>query len=419
MGTFIEFYDFAIYGYTSATIATLFFPGSDPAAALLATFAVYGVAFVMRPLGGVFFGRMGDRIGRRRVLTIVLSLVGVSTAAIGCLPTHAQIGTLAPLLLVLCRLVQGFSAGGEAVGAISFAYEHAPANRRGLWAATVIAVGAVPSMFSALLVLGISNSMSAEAYTSWGWRIPFLIAIPLSVVALYLRLKTDESPAFEQARKNDVVARSPLRTTISQHYRTVLWIVAFSGLSALGYYLFIGYLVPYIEAVLGLDQDVALISNALGVGVYAVALPLAGLVGDHIGRKKLLIVGSAAIAVVSVPAFLLVSSGSLAAAIAGQCLLALCVCVFGGATYCYCVELFPTNVRFTAGAIGYNVGFAAFGGSAPYVSQYLVNTTGSSLAPGFYVGAVALLVFLACWKAPLSRTDPAKAREAGPAGAMS
>lgn len=398
VGTFIEFYDFAIYGYTAVIIAKLFFPDADPIAGLLSTLAVYGLAFFARPLGGIYFGRLGDRIGRKRVLMIVLLLVGAATALIGFLPTFAQIGYLAPLLLVVLRLVQGFSAGGEAVGAITLAYEHAPKERRGMYATTVIAIGAVPSIFSALLVLAISSSMSDQAFSEWGWRIPFWLAVPFSLIALYIRARTSESEEFTRSVEAEGSTGMPFRQVITQNWRNILWVILLAGLSSLGYYLLVGYLVPYSQVVLHMDKTTSLVSNAIALGVYAGMLILAGLLGDLFGRKRIMVIGATLVAMLSVPAFLLVQSGSFAGAIFGQVLLSLTIPLVGAATYPYAVELFPTIGRYTAGAIGYNVGFAVFGGSAPYVSQALIGATGVTLAPAFIVGGFAVLVvILAFW----------------------
>jgi MHS family proline/betaine transporter-like MFS transporter len=403
VGTFIEFYDFAIYGYTAATIAVLFFPSGDPLASLLSALAVYGIAFFMRPLGGIFFGRLGDRIGRKRVLMMVLLLVGISTALIGFLPTHGQIGYLAPVLLVGLRLLQGFSAGGEAVGAMTLAYEKAPANRRGMYATTVIAIGAVPSIFSALLVLAIQSNMTGDAYESWGWRIPFWLAIPLSLIALYIRNRTNESEEFLAAKEKAGGVTPTFGQILKRNGRNILWLVLIAGTSSLGYYLLVGYLVPYSQVVLEMDQTTALLANAIALAVYATMLILAGLFGDLWGRKRIMVIGAISTAVLAIPAFLLVGSGSMGGAILGQVLLAITVPLVGAATYPYAIELFPTLGRYTAGALGYNIGFALFGGTAPYVSQAIVNATGFRLTPAFLVLGVALLLVALSWWIPGSR----------------
>lgn len=403
VGTFIEFYDFAIYGYTAVTIAVLFFPDADPLAALLSALAVYGIAFFMRPLGGIYFGRLGDRIGRKRVLMMVLLLVGLSTALIGFLPTYAEIGYLAPALLVVLRLMQGFSAGGEAVGAMTLAYEKAPANRRGMYATTVIAIGAIPSIFSALLILGIQSAMSPQMFNEWGWRVPFWLAIPLSLIALYVRNRTNESEEFLDAKAKAGGQLPTFGGVIRRNWRNIGWLVLIAGTSSLGYYLLVGYLVPYSQAVLKMDQATALFANAIALAVYATMLILAGLFGDLWGRKRIMVIGAIGTAVLAIPAFMLVGSGSMAGAITGQVLLAITVPLVGAATYPYAIELFPTLGRYTAGALGYNIGFALFGGTAPYVSQAILNATDFRLTPAFLVLGMALVLVAVAWWIPGSR----------------
>lgn len=403
VGTFIEFYDFAIYGYTAVTIAVLFFPEADPLASLLSALAVYGIAFFMRPLGGIFFGRLGDRIGRKKVLMMVLLLIGVSTALIGFLPTFAQVGYLAPLLLVVLRLAQGFSAGGEAVGAMTLAYEKAPANRRGMYATTVIAIGAVPSIFSALLILAIQSSMSPEAFAEWGWRVPFWLAIPLSLIALYVRNRTKESEEFLEAKSKVGDNLPSFGKVLRRNGKNIVWLALIAGTSSLGYYLLVGYLVPYSQVVLEMDRGTALLANAIALAVYATMLILAGLFGDLWGRKRIMLIGAISTAVLAIPAFLLVGSGSLGGSILGQVLLAITVPLVGAATYPYAIELFPTLGRYTAGALGYNIGFALFGGTAPYVSQAILNATGFRLTPAFLVLGVALVLVAVAWWIPGKR----------------
>ncbi|TCP54238.1 MHS family proline/betaine transporter-like MFS transporter [Tamaricihabitans halophyticus] len=394
VGTFVEFYDFAIYGYCAPVIAAQFFPGTNQVAALLSTFAVYGIAFVIRPLGGVLFGALGDRIGRRGVLSAVLLLIGIATATIGLLPTYHQIGLFAPLLLVLCRLLQGLSAGGEAIGATSFVYEHAPAGRRGMWVTIVIAMSALPSVVAALFVFGLTSGLSEDAFNSWGWRIPFLVALPMSLIGLYIRMRTEESPEFEQVRTEKQITTTPVRDSFRQHLGSMVFVFCFAALSALGFYFLIGYLATYLDVVAGLSREHALLSNSVALLVFTFLLPVCGRISDSVGRKRMLLAGAAMVAICGVPAFLLIGAGGLLPAILGQVLLAAALCVFGGGSYPSFVEMFPTATRFTGAAISYNIGYAALGGTAPFVGTYLVSVSGNDLAPSFYLAVVAAAVFL-------------------------
>lgn len=406
IGQFIEFYDFTLYGLSAVTLSHLFFPGQNALAGLLATFATFGVAFLVRPLGGLFFGALGDRIGRRKVLFITLLSIGAATALIGLLPTYASIGVLAPILLVLCRLVQGFSAGGESVGAPAFVFEHAPLERRGFWINVTLAATALPSVVGGTLILVLSSTMSPEAFDSYGWRIPFLLALPLAFFGLWIRSKTEESEAFKQVlRKHEHKEYSPIRQAFRENRIRMLQVICVMALTAMGFYFLSGYFVSYVQVTGDLSREASLAANALAMALYAVLLPIGGIIGDRVGRKPMLITGAAALAVLAIPCFMLVTSGSLAMAIAGQLLFVVPMCIYGGGCYTFFVEIFTTETRFTSAAISYNVAYAVFGGSAPFIGTMLVSTTGKDSAPGFYMAAAALLVllFLVFTKVPETR----------------
>ncbi|WP_461168605.1 MFS transporter [Arthrobacter sp. Z1-15] len=394
VGQFIEFYDFTLYGLTAVTLSQLFFPGSNPITALLATFATFGVAFVVRPLGGIFFGAIGDRIGRRRVLSITLIAIGGATALMGMLPTYAQIGAWAPALLVLCRLIQGFSAGGESVGAPSFVFEHAPVNKRGFWINITIAATALPSVVAGTMILILSQSMSDESFTSWGWRLPFLLALPLALFGVWIRSRTVESDAFKNAKAEQPKEFSPIRETLRENKLRMVQVIFVMGLTAMGFYFLSAYFVSYVQTTGELSREQSLMVNAAALALYAVLLPVGGRLGDRFGRKPLLIAGSAALAVLSVPSFMLVTSGSLPLALAGQSLFVVALCLYGGGCYTFFVEIFTTRTRFTSAAISYNGAYAIFGGTAPFVGTALVGSTGVPHAPGFYMAAAAAVVFL-------------------------
>jgi MHS family proline/betaine transporter-like MFS transporter len=400
VGNFVEWFDFAIYSASVPVIATLFFPKSDPTAALLATFALYGVAFLARPLGGLFWGNLGDRIGRRSVLAAVVVVMGAATTCIGLLPTYASIGVLAPVLLALLRLVQGFSGGGEFTGSTSFITEFAPPGRRGLFAAISATFTTLPSICGSLTVLAARTGMSEHAYGSWGWRIPFLIAGPLAVVGLAIRLRMDESPAFAELERERHVERAPAREAIRSHGRSILLVFGIASLSGLGAYTLGAYFVTYLTVTVGLHPTTALLANAAAFGVTVPLVPLVGLLGDRIGRKPLLFGGCAGFIALSVPGYLLAGSGGLGRAIAGQLMVAIPWMFVVSAVVVTQVEIFPTAVRYSGASIGYNLAYMAFGGTAPLVATALVAHTGSHIAPAFYLVAVALLVLPAVWKLP-------------------
>lgn len=403
VGQFIEFYDFALYGLSAVVLSTLFFPSDNQLAGLLALFATFGVAFLIRPLGGLFFGALGDRIGRRAVLVITLLTIGVATTAIGLLPAYEVIGPLAPILLVLMRLLQGFSAGGESAGAPSFVFEHAPVHRRGLFINITLAATALPSVVAAFFILVLSTSMSDESFMSWGWRIPFLIALPLALVGLWIRAKTEESPAFkemmeeqEEKIKADVIEKhTPVRDAFRENWLQMIQVVFVMGLTAMGFYFLSGYFVSYVSTTGGLSRDQSLMLNGAAMLAYTILLPLTGMIGDRVGRRPMMIGGAIAIAVLALPAFWLVTSGSVGLALLGQLIFVIAICTYGGGCYTFFIEVFDTKSRFTSAAFSYNLGYAVLGGTAPFVGTALVNATNVPFSPAFYVIAIAIMTLLA------------------------
>lgn len=404
IGQFVEWYDFVIYAYTASVIATLFFPSEDRVASILATFAIYAVGFVMRPVGGLVFGHLGDRLGRRGVLAAVILLMGGATAGIGMLPTYQQIGVAAPLLLVVCRLVQGMSAGAETTGSNALVAEHSPDHKRGFFVSLTYSFANLPAVFASLFVLFLTQTLTAESYESWGWRIPFLFGGLLSLVGLYIRRKVDESPTFEAAKKAQKVERSPIVVAIKDHPRELGFAFALAALSGLGFYTLTGYFTTYLREAVGLSADHALISNSIALTLAFVAMPIAGWFSDRVGRKPMLIGGAVASALAAVPAYQLASSGTLGNAIIGQGLLAITLSVFFGPFGVAFLEIFPTRTRFSGAALGYNAAYVLFGGTAPLFATWLVDVTGSLLAPAVYMVIVALAVALVAVKLPEGRT---------------
>ncbi|MET8004504.1 MFS transporter [Nonomuraea glycinis] len=402
-GQFVEFFDFAIYGFSAVSIAEAFFPGQDPVAGLLSVFAAYGVAFVARPLGGLFFGALADRTGRRKVLYATLMCMGVATALIGLLPTHAAAGIMAPVLLVMCRLAQGFSAGGEAVSAPSFVLEHAPYERRGTWIAITVAATAAASVIALVIIMAISGAVPDTAYAAWGWRVPFLLALPLSLIGVYVRRRTEESPVFRELQRSDAIEAAPLRGSLRGDWVRLGQIFAVMALSGLGFYLLAGYFVTYLQTVVGLSLTQSLAANAVALLTFAMLLPIGGRLSDTFGRKPMLIAGAAAVAAVGLPAFMLVAGGSFGSAVIGQVLLAAALAVYGGGSYTFFVELLPAATRVTGAAISYNVTLAVFGGTAPFVGTWLVDLTGEAVAPGYYLVVVALAALVVAATTPETR----------------
>lgn len=393
-GNFVEWYDFAIYAYSATVIAKLFFPSGNDTVALLGTLAVFGVTFLTRPAGGVFFGRLGDRIGRRNTLVAILTLMGVSTTLIGLLPTYEQIGVAAPILLTVLRLCQGFSGGGESSGGATFLSEYAPHGRRGMWSGLSNSTQTIPFAVAALLVLGISSWLGDAAYTGWGWRLPFLVAAPFALVGLFLRMRLEDTPVFRSLEDNQTIAHAPLRTVLRDYRREVVVLIGIASLNAVAFYTMSSYFSTYLQEVVKASPTTALVSNSIALLAYSLLIPLAGMVGDRFGRKRVIRTGAIAFALLAVPGYLVAGAGGLGLAIVGQLLLTVPLVTVASVVAVGQAELFPAAVRYTGAALGYNIAYAVFGGSAPFVGQYLVLATDNKLAPAFYLIALALLALI-------------------------
>lgn len=401
IGNFAEWYDFAIYSYSVTIIATLFFPERTHTTAIIAAFAIYGVAFLARPAGGIFWGNLGDRIGRRTTLAMSVLIMGGATMLIGLLPTYGSIGILAPVLLALLRLVQGFSGGGEFTGSTSFILEYAPDEKRGFFASISATFTTLPALLGGLTVFAVAAGLGEDAYASWGWRIPFLLGGLLALVGLYIRLRMDETPAFEELKASEErVESAPAWEALREHGRSIMLVFAIASLSALGAYTLGTYFVTYLQEVVGFGRTTAIAANFIAFFVTVPLVPIVGMLGDRIGRKPLLLIGAPGFILLSVPGYMLASTGNFFLAIVGQVLVALPWSFVVSAVAVIIVEIFPTRVRYSGASIGYNFGYMIFGGTAPIVATALVSAMGSAIAPAIYLIVVALAVLPAVFLLP-------------------
>ncbi len=394
IGNMVEWFDFAVYGYLAVTLGAVFFPSEDPTISLLSSFAVFGVAFVMRPLGGLFFGPLGDRIGRQRTLATVIILMSVSTFVIALLPGYATIGIWAPILLVLARLLQGFSAGGEFGGASAFIAEYSPDNRRGFLVSWLEFSTLIGFILGATSVLVLSSVLSEDALTSWGWRIPFLLAGPLGLIGLYIRLRLDDTPEFRALESAGEVSQSPFKETITQNWRPILQVAGLVIIQNAGFYIVLTYMQTYITEQLGFSTTSASLSTVLTLLVGMALIPPLGALSDRVGRKPVLMASCVGFVVLTYPLFLLLNAGNLAGAVTAHVTLGALLAVYLSTTIAALTELFPTRVRYGGFSIGYNVSVAIFGGAAPFLATYLISVTGNPLSPAFYLIAAAIATAL-------------------------
>lgn len=394
IGNVMEWYDWSIYGFFASTISKQFFPSKDPYASLLATFAVFAVGFVMRPLGSLVFGPYGDRVGRRKALALSVILMAIGTFLIGVLPTHAQVGILAPILLVVVRLIQGFSAGAEWGGSTSFLVEYAPKSRRGLygsWQQFSTGAGLLVGSVVATIII---SSMSTPALEAWGWRIPFIIGIMLGIVGLYLRMKIEDTPKFKEAEASHNISKQPLREMFRKHPVKILKAIGFTMSWTVSYYIFLTYLPTYIKTVVHMSFAAAMASNVIVLIFFLILVPLMGMWSDKIGRKPLLILSCLGFAILSYPVFLLLNHGGFLFILLPQFIFAIFEAMFSGPGPAAIAEMFPTRVRNSSLSVGYNIGVALFGGTAPFIATYLIHSTGNKLSPTFYVIACAIVTLL-------------------------
>lgn len=416
-GNTIETFDYGVYGYLTTILASRFFPEQTPGTALLSTLAVFGVAFVVRPLGSVLFGAMGDRLGRRAALVLTLALIAGSTAAIGVLPTAHTAGVLAPVLLVLCRLLQGLATGGEYSTAVTYVAEHST-TRRGALTSRVQIGSILGLVLAATLVLLLGSLLGDGAMAAWGWRLAFLAALPMGVIGLVIRLTLDETPEFQQIQQQAAVERAPLRETFTHHREALLVVFGLAAIQQVGYYVVFSYVQTYLIR-LGHSTDRATLATLLALIVAMVVVACVGPWSDRVGRRPILVAACAALVVFAYPLFALLSAtGNLAVVILVCAVMAIGPAAYTAVAPAAYTEAVPARVRATTFAIGYNLAAAALGGPALYVSGLLINLTHDRRAPAYFLMAgalISLLAALAVKRAPDGRAAGA-GTEGGPAG---
>lgn len=406
IGNVLEWYDYGVYGYLVPTISALFFPKDDPTASLLLTFAVFGVGFVMRPVGSIVFGIYGDRRGRRKALSAVIFVMAASTFAMGLLPTYAQAGVAGPALMVIVRLFQGLSTGGEFGGSSAYIVEFAPQDRRGYFGSFQL-VGVASGFLCGSLTAALLNSlMSKEMLMDWGWRLPFLFGLAVGVIGAYMRWKITDTPIYTDIEEHGATAKTPFVEAITQHPKETLLAFTSTLHNTVAYYIALIYMTNYMINIGKLPQPTALWISTLGLAFMIVQLPFWGGLSDRVGRRPLMIFSCVAFIVLGYPFFLLASSGSVGLAILGQLLMMICYAPYAATCASFLTEIIPTRVRYTSMSFGYNVAVAVFGGFAPFISTWLVRATGSSLSPALYLIAAAVITGIAVLRCRETAFEP-------------
>lgn len=394
IGNALEWYDYALYGHFAAIIGAQFFPSDNPLNSMIATFGVFAAGFLTRPLGAVVFGYIGDRYGRRISLAVSILLMAIPTACIGLLPTFAQIGILAPILLTVIRLLQGLSLGGEFSGSITYITEHAPAKKRGFIGSS--------AMFSLVLGILIGSAVATlfaeflprEDLERWGWRIPFIIGVVIGLIGLYIRTNLHESPVYQEAKKAGHLSKKPLAEAFSHHWPEMLQAIGFYLSVTVPFYMLAVFMNTFVTRVLEQPLEDALLMNTINLIVMMAMVPFSGALSDRVGRKPIIAFVSLGYILLSYPIFYLLAKGGFWNALAAQVMLAALIGWFIGPIPALLVELFPTSVRYTGMSISYNFCAAAFGGTTPMVATWLVQVTGMKTVVAFYLMFCAVLTLV-------------------------
>ncbi|WP_405373597.1 MULTISPECIES: MFS transporter [unclassified Microbacterium] len=423
VGNFMEWFDFGIYGYLTVTITAVFMSDLPEPWGLLVTLFGFAVSFLVRPIGGLVLGPLGDRIGRQRVLFLTMAMMAAATALIGVLPTSAQIGLWAIVPLYLLKMVQGFSTGGEYAGATTYVAEFSPDRARGFWSSWLDVgsyLGFAAGASVVALTTVITESVWGEnAMTEFGWRIPFLIAIPLGIVAIWFRLRIPETPAYETNQEHsshrtadDPLARHGIGGILRHHWRAVLIGIAIVAATNTAGYALTSYMPTYLEKEVGISNLGAAVATVPVLIVMSLCLPLIGRLSDRIGRRPVYLIAAGSTLVLMIPAFAVMQIGQEWAVFVALAMVAIPVAFYVAVSASTLPALFPTASRFGAMAIAYNISVSLFGGTTPLFAQGLIELTGNTYMPAFYImffaalGAVAMLTMRETAGRPLLGSVP-------------
>ena len=389
LGNFIEWFDYASYSYFATVIALVLMPPGDPTVALLETFGVFALSFLMRPVGAFFWGHMGDKKGRKWSLTVSVFMMAGATFCIGLLPGYAALGICAPVLLLLLRMIQGFSASGEYAGAATFLAEYAPTDKRGMYCSIVPASTAIGLLVGSAFATVMYTIMPEAAVNEWGWRIPFLLAGPLGFIAHYIRTKLEDSPAFVKMEEGNKEAEHPTHLVFKKYRKRLLSSIAATMVNAVGFYLVLTYLPTYLTSYTSMEASQAQLATDIALIAYLLIIFGSGTLSDKVGRRRMLLTACVAFIVLSIPCFLMLGTASLPIVIVAELIMCVTLSLNDANIACYQAEMFPTEVRYTGAALGSNIAYVVFGGTASFVATALIDATGNGLMPAFYMMAIS------------------------------
>lgn len=400
VGNIMEWYDVGVFGYLIVTLGPVFLPEADQATQVIFMLGTFASTYLFRPLGGLFFGWLGDKIGRKRVLFMTLTLVAVATFLIGLLPGYSMIGASAAVLLVALKVLQGFSAGGEFTGALTFISESAPDRRRGFYAAFLDGGSYLGFVLGAAIVTVMQVLCGQEAMEAGLWRVPFLIAGPLGLIAVYLRMRVEESPHFAAlAAERSADATGPLKVNplrvFARNWRPMLLVVLLVAAANSAGYAFTSYMPTYLSTVLEHDAVQGNLFSLPLMLLMACLMPFVGMLSDRLGRKPVLFAAAIWVIVLAFPAFMLIGADSPVAIVGGLALIGIPVALYMGTLASTYPAMFPTASRNTSLGVSYNISIALFGGTAPLVIDSLVRTTGNPAAAAFYLMGMSVVGLIA------------------------
>ncbi|WP_339161881.1 MFS transporter [Siminovitchia sp. FSL W7-1587] len=385
IGNVVEWFDYSIYAYFATYIAANVFMTDDSLSSLLQTFATFAVGFLMRPIGALVIGRYGDKVGRRKALSLTIIIMSLGTFLMGIIPSHEIIGIWAPILLVIARLSQGFSAGGEYGAAASYIVESANKHLRGFWGSFQEVSVTVGTLSGAMFFVLLTTFMPVPMLEEWGWRIPFFVSGILGVAGLYIRKKANESPEFEDAKKSEDTCNGNVFSLFSKYRKQMLTGIGFTIFWTVSYYGLLTFIPTYLTGVLGLPDKVSLIAKIIAPMIILIFVPIFGFVSDRVGRKPLLLASSISLGILIYPLFLMIATGKSVLIVIAMIIYALLIALYSGPGVATVVEIFPVKVRHSTLSFSYNVAVACFGGTAPFISTYLIQVTNMQIAPAFYV----------------------------------